>query len=203
MKKCGKCLEIKELDDFSKNKNTKDKKTAHCRKCIKEYDQLNREKQLLYHKNKRINNLEEFKKYDKKYKSKNKQKQNEYNKKRWETNPQHKLRKTLRGRFWKAIKNDGIKFTSSINLIGCSIKFYKKYLESLFEKEMSWENHGKIWEIDHIIPCSSFDLTNLEEQQKCFNYKNTQPLFKTTLIAEYLGYKNYIGNRDKGDKNYE
>ena len=35
---------------------------------------------------------------------------------------------------------------------------------------------------------------------KAFGYENTQPLFKTTEIAESYGYKNEIGNRDKGDK---
>lgn len=65
---------------------------------------------------------------------------------------------------------------------------------------MNWANHGKIWEIDHIIPLSSFDLTIEENIYKAFNYKNTQPLFKTTSIAESFGYKNYVGNREKSDK---
>jgi len=41
---------------------------------------------------------------------------------------------------------------------------------------MSWGNYGIYWEIDHKKPCASFDLTKLEEQQKCFHYTNTQPL---------------------------
>jgi hypothetical protein len=44
---------------------------------------------------------------------------------------------------------------------------------------MTWLNHGQIWEIDHIKPCSSFDLTDLEQQKQCFHYTNLQPLFKT------------------------
>ena len=47
------------------------------------------------------------------------------------------------------------------------------------------------------MPCDTFDLTIEEEQYKCFNYTNTQPLFKTTEIAESFGYIGYIGNRDK------
>lgn len=43
---------------------------------------------------------------------------------------------------------------------------------------MTWENQGKNgWEIDHIRPCSSFNLEDPEEQRKCFNYKNLQPLW--------------------------
>ena len=42
---------------------------------------------------------------------------------------------------------------------------------------MTWKNHGTVWEIDHIKPCASFDLTDITQQHKCFNYINTQPLY--------------------------
>ena len=73
----------------------------------------------------------------------------------------------------------------------------KQHLESQFKPEMNWENHGKIWEIDHIKPCISFDLTNIEQQKQCFHYTNLQPLFKTSELAESFGYINEIGNRNK------
>jgi len=41
---------------------------------------------------------------------------------------------------------------------------------------MSFSNYGK-WHIDHIIPCARFDLRKPNEQKKCFNYKNLQPLW--------------------------
>jgi hypothetical protein len=66
---------------------------------------------------------------------------------------------------------------------------------------MSWENWGVVWEIDHKQPISSFDLTQEENIYKAFNYQNTQPLFKTTEIAENFGYINQIGNRNKSNKN--
>jgi hypothetical protein len=65
---------------------------------------------------------------------------------------------------------------------------------------MNWSNHGVVWEIDHIIPLSSFDFKKEIEIYKAFHYTNLQPLFKTTEIAESYGYKNEIGNRNKGDK---
>jgi hypothetical protein len=62
--------------------------------------------------------------------------------------------------------------------MGCSISYYKDYLESKFQEGMTWKNYGvNGWHIDHIIPCSAFDLTDPEEVKKCFHYTNTQPLW--------------------------
>ena len=50
---------------------------------------------------------------------------------------------------------------------------------------MSWSNYGKNgWEIDHIIPCSLFNLTNDLEQKECFNYLNLQPLWMLDNILK-------------------
>jgi hypothetical protein len=43
---------------------------------------------------------------------------------------------------------------------------------------MSWDNYGKYgWHIDHIKPCSSFDLSDRKQLLECFNYRNLQPLW--------------------------
>ena len=41
---------------------------------------------------------------------------------------------------------------------------------------MTWDNHGIYWEIDHIKPCSSFNLTNIEEQKQNMNKSEEQKL---------------------------
>ena len=41
---------------------------------------------------------------------------------------------------------------------------------------MTLENYGKTWHIDHVYPCSKFDLTKEEEIAKCFSWKNLRPL---------------------------
>jgi hypothetical protein len=91
------------------------------------------------------------------------------------------------------------KITKTELLLGCSFNDCKQYLEQQFKPEMNWGNHGIIWEIDHIKPCDSFDLTDIEQQKQCFHYSNLQPLFKTTEIANVLGY-NEVGNRNKLNK---
>ena len=65
--------------------------------------------------------------------------------------------------------------------MGASIPFVKKWIESKFKQGMSWDNHGKgkgKKHIDHIRPCASFDLTDLEQQRECFYYSNLQPLWQ-------------------------
>jgi len=41
---------------------------------------------------------------------------------------------------------------------------------------MRWDNYGKVWQVDHKVPCNVFDLTIESEQLKCFHYSNLQPL---------------------------
>jgi hypothetical protein len=77
------------------------------------------------------------------------------------------------------------KTANSVKLLGCSVNFARKHIENLFVNGMNWTNWGngwngkgmQEWHIDHIKPCSSFDLSNPEEQKKCFHYTNLQPLW--------------------------
>ena len=63
-------------------------------------------------------------------------------------------------------------------LIGCEIDYLIYHIQSKFKYGMSWDNYGSYWELDHIKPCSLFDLSKKSEQLKCFNFKNLQPLTK-------------------------
>ena len=50
---------------------------------------------------------------------------------------------------------------------------------------MTWKNYGRNgWHIDHILPCSSFDLTDPEQRRKCFHYTNLQPLWEIDNIRK-------------------
>jgi hypothetical protein len=86
------------------------------------------------------------------------------------------LRNRLGNRIRMALKR-GSKKTNVTELCGCSLDFLMGYLASSFQEGMSWENFGE-WHIDHIKPCLLFNLDDQEEQKKCFNYTNLQPLWK-------------------------
>ena len=106
-----------------------------------------------------------------------------YNVKRYKTDPSFRLKSCLRSRILCVLKGR-IKGAPTLKLLGVdSIEKVWKHLEKSFKSGMTRENHGK-WHIDHIIPCSSFDLTKPEEQAKCFHYKNLQPLWASENLAK-------------------
>lgn len=82
----------------------------------------------------------------------------------------------LRNRLRLALKKSP-KSLKTYELIGCSLHELREYISSLFKEGMTWDNYGD-WQIDHIAPCASFDLSDKHQQLVCFNYKNLQPLWK-------------------------
>ncbi len=176
-----------------------------------------RQKKLNFNKKYREENKEYFEKY---YSSeKFKESLCQSNKRRMESGKQHeyfKVRRkedksfaltcSLRTRLTRALK-DSYKTDSTFNLIGCSLEDLKKHLENQFVDGMTWDNYGgrSGWQVDHIIPCSHFDLTKEENQRICFNFRNLQPLWakdnnqkKNKLPENYLerieGIESYLNS---------
>jgi hypothetical protein len=121
------------------------------------------------------------------------------------TDPVAKLRHNITTATLSYIKKNKTraqKCNRTRDLLGCDFKEFKTYFENKFTKFMTWEKFlsGRI-QIDHIIPCSRFDLSDLEQQKKCFHYTNLQPLWATTAIALEEGEdENYVGNINKSDR---
>lgn len=104
--------------------------------------------------------------------------QREYQAERKKTDPSFKLGITLRARIKTALAKGYKKAAKTTELLGCSVAELKVHLENQFQPGMSWENQGRYgWHIDHIIPCAAFDLSNEDEQRRCFHYSNLQPLW--------------------------
>jgi hypothetical protein len=194
---------------FLKNQETiKEKRkesNKNNREKSKEYAYLYRlipgKKEEIYSQRKIYNqkNRDTIREYSKKWEKENRDHLNKRSRTQYETNHNHRTRMLISSRIRSAL--DGkTKPKGTIEILGCSIEEFKIYLESSFLPEMTWENHGDIWEIDHILPCASFDFTQDGSLEKCFHYSNHQPLFKTTEIAESFGYTDQIGNRNKGKK---
>lgn len=98
---------------------------------------------------------------------------------RRKTDAEFKIYSNIQTRIYSALKSNNIsKQNSTIEIIGCSILFYKFWLEFQFNEKMNWDNHGSYWHIDHVKPCASFNLLNEYELKECFNWKNVRPIEK-------------------------
>ena len=206
IKNCTKCKIPKEYFEFTNKSDTKDKKHEQCKSCLREYYLNNKERINKYSRenNKKYypKNKENALKYQRKYYKKNKKKQIkkgiERKKKRYKNDIQYRLKMVLSVRFNYLLRRKKVyKKCRVYELLGCDLEFFKNHISSKFLPEMNFDNYAKIWEIDHIKPCSSFNLEDIEQQKQCFHYTNTQPLFITTKIAKSFGYTDQIGNRNK------
>lgn len=90
--------------------------------------------------------------------------------------PSYRLKRNMRTRVWQVLRGRS-KSVSTLELLGCSIEHLRAHLESLFQPGMGWDNYGT-WEVDHVKPCASFDLTDPAQQQACFRWSNLQPLWQ-------------------------
>jgi hypothetical protein len=105
---------------------------------------------------------------------------------RLKTDIQYKLKNTIYKRISDCIKDiSHLRTRDSVKFLGCSILELKEHLESKFQPGMTWENHGlKGWHVDHIMPISKFDLTNVDEFKKVCHYTNLQPLWASDNIRK-------------------
>ena len=99
---------------------------------------------------------------------------------RWKNNLDYRIKGKLRGGVNRMIrmakqKKNGRKTTM---FLGVSIATAKHRIESQFRDGMTWENHGELWEIDHIVPLSNFDLSNKYQLLMANHISNLQPLLK-------------------------
>lgn len=66
------------------------------------------------------------------------------------------------------------------NLTGWTLQQFKKRFAQLLKPEMTWENHGTVWEVDHIKPLSVHNITSIDctDFKRAWKLSNLQPLFK-------------------------
>jgi hypothetical protein len=211
-KECSKCKQYKELTEFSKDKHQKSGFSCRCKVCrslvkqklrrVCDLDEnklynLRKKRREAYHQKKikdpNINkkaywkNPENFRKAALKTYYTNKEKivkqRNIYRKTRESKDINFKLSNRLRSRLYIAIKKN-YKTGSSVKDLGCNIEYLKIYLENKFDKNMSWDNYGSYWCIDHIIPLSLFNLNSKNCFLKACNYTNLQPKEKISNIKK-------------------
>lgn len=159
-KKCNKCEEIKPLDEFHKHTSTSDKLDNRCKVCESKRP-------------KKRKTLTPEEKTNKRLYMRN------YLRLKSQTDIQYKIKKRLQGQIRNALRYK-TKYQTTLTLLGCSINDFMEHIQSMLPEGIGWEAHGfgpDKFQLDHIIPCDSFDLSIEENQRLCFHYTNLQPLF--------------------------
>lgn len=156
IKVCSICNKKKTLNNFylAKNKGTI---RSECKICSskkrKEYYKKNKEqiiKQTSQYKSKKINE-----------------------------NPLFKLEVMIRSRISSAFKSQGQKKSDRTwKYINCSAKFLQEWIKFQLYDNMTFDNYGEYWHIDHCIPCSKFNLEKKEDIEECFSWQNIRPYTK-------------------------
>jgi len=104
---------------------------------------------------------------------------------RWEAIPKNRMRVNLGNRLNLAIRaGGGCKDQSVLRIIGCTVPELNEHIERQFVRGMTWKNYGGVWHVDHIVPCTYFDLTRHDEQRRCFHFTNLRPLWAEQNIKE-------------------
>jgi hypothetical protein len=193
IKKCTKCEIYKDLSEFNKNKRYKDGIISICKKCkskmnmswaknnpnkvkairdshtLKHRDELNLKSRQWY-----LNNPDKVKQG----RNNNKTKRNQQRKERRKTDVKYRLIELCRHRQYLTL-NGNIKSAHTIELIGCSIEFFKNYLFTKFHNDYpKVALYLPACEMHHIVKCSDFNMSDPEQQRKCFHYTNVKLMLK-------------------------
>ena len=83
--------------------------------------------------------------------------------------PIDKFNRGVRSRIHRCLKK---KTKHTIEYLGSN---YEEYHQWIFDHNFNLDNRGD-WHIDHVIPLSTFNFDNVEEQLVAFNWRNTTPL---------------------------
>lgn len=110
--------------------------------------------------------------------------------------PLFKLISNMRSRTISVLKKgDAIKLKSTMELLDVpDSEFLWKHLEKTFKPGMTRYNNGKydgknkVWHIDHVIPCSAFDLKCPLQQVLCFHHSNLQALWANENLLKSNKY---------------
>ena len=155
VEKCCRCKNILLKTNFHKDNKRKDGVQRICIICIKQYHNNHKEQRNAHKRQKR------------------------------KTDFNFILFCNIRVRTNKAFNLKMLKKTNkTIILLGCSLEFSKKWILNQLYGEMTLENYGKIWCLDHCYPLSITNLSNENDIYKSTNWINLRPMYIKDNIAK-------------------
>ena len=179
-KKCTGCKNVLPIDDFGINRVKTGQRKARCRDCVTLFRNKIKRSETDRDRYHNRGGREKAKVSYEKYKPK----RNANRREKTKNDPQYRLDHNYRTRIYHALRQNGQSRTGKIKYLGMSQDIYNQWLEYQFDENMTRDNYGTYWEIDHVKPCASFDLTKEENIYDCFDWKNTRPLEKTANTSK-------------------
>lgn len=113
-------------------------------------------------------------------------KTNELIKKKYKTNTDFRLRVCFSSLLRHHLINKNNKHV--FDIVGYTLKDLKNHLEKTFKENMTWDNYGSYWHIDHIKPASLFNHNNKDEFKKCWSLNNLRALSKKDNLIKSNHY---------------
>ena len=167
-KMCKVCEEDKHNTCFGKKISNKDGLNNTCKECRKVLSKIYRN-----------NNSEKIKKYNKEQYYKKKEDRNKhvanYKRERRKVDKVFRLKCNISSLVRQSIKRKGYrKNIKTVDILGCSVEYFKEHIEKQFLKGMSWDNRDK-WDLDHIVPMCH--VKTEEDVYKLNHWTNFQPMW--------------------------
>ena len=166
-KNCSTCNESKPSEEFRLVKENRTKVESSylcsiCRVC-------ERKRALERYYTNRDRNIENNKIYKKQNREKVNSTRREYTKDLMK-DPLEKIKRNLKSMISAKLKNH--KKHSSSYYLGTSMETIISWIEYNMDEDMTWDNYGKLWHIDHTIPIKLIAL----DTDMCFSWMNLMPL---------------------------
>ena len=72
------------------------------------------------------------------------------------------------------------------------IRFFRRWIIHQIYGNMTIENYGSVWQINHCVPIASFNLLNENDMKRCFNWVNLRPMFSTENNSKKAKINHYL-----------
>jgi hypothetical protein len=204
-KKCSKCQEIKQLDNFSRCRSCKDGLGFQCKLCHNAYVKSKYIenpiiKEIFNYGEKRCSRCKEIKQYhefgfDRREKDGLKHSckicRKKYDNKNPYINAWRKVLENCLNRMGR------VKEGHTIDILGYSALELKNSVENMFTEGMTWDNYGE-WHIDHIKLVRSFNNNTPPSIVNALS--NLRPLWATTKEINGIIYEGNLNRKRYYDK---
>ena len=203
---CNFCHIEQNIENFSKSKKSKDGLNYTCKICQHKYREKNRityytPQSLIRNKQgqKQCNICKQWKdenEFNKikgnkdglsnvckicqcKYREENREVINAKKRAKYRQDNKYRLNNAISSAIYRALKGRKLERHWE-DLVNYNIQDLKEHLESQFDENMTWDNMGNYWEIDHIIPQNLFSYESEQDEQFkiCWSLANLRPLEK-------------------------